>query len=184
MSPIKEEFNIKNYLSNQGSYIHKNIKNKFNNIRNIDYKFLLLTIFYSVSIDGLYGMGHFLSYGIGIIVAYTHLVLCKNIKIVYKSFVIGLFLVIAVWHGIIKLSIQQGYYHYENGNYNKSITHLNRAVILYPKQIGKFYVLLSNMYLELNKNDLALENALLALKINPTHKAPQQLIKLIEKNKK
>ena len=56
---------------------------------------------------------------------------------------------------------------------------LERAVNLYPKKIGKFHIMLSEMYLDSNNFKDALEHAKIAERINPGHVAPKQLIEII-----
>ena len=80
---------------------------------------------------------------------------------------------------LIKYSIWQGYKSYDNEQYTKSIANLKRAVYLYPKKIGKMHMRLAEMYLIQNDSKKALEHALIAQDINPTHKSPKELIELI-----
>ena len=88
-----------------------------------------------------------------------------------------------IWHGTVKYSIWNGIRLYNQGNYSLSISNLERVVNLYPKKIGKFHIMLSEMYLDSNKLEDALEHALIAKQINPDHIAPKQLIDIISSKK-
>ena len=52
-------------------------------------------------------------------------------------------------------------------------------VLIYPKPIGRFHLLLSEMYLDENNFKKAIKHALIAKKINPLHEAPGQLLNKI-----
>ena len=69
-NPLKENYTIDQFLPKKDNISHQNISALFKNFRKFDYKILALTIILSVSIDGLYGIGHFLAYGIGLITSY------------------------------------------------------------------------------------------------------------------
>ena len=140
---------------------------------------LLLLLIISLSIDGLYGIGHFLAYGIGLITAFILLFSIKDIIKPLRMFLISTISIFVIWHGLIKYSIWQGYNSYDNEQYTKSIVNLKRAVYLYPKRIGKMHMRLAEMYLIQDDNKKALEHALIAQDINPNHKSPKELIELI-----
>ena len=48
-------------------FLLENIKDKFTSLHYWDFLCLPLTLLFGFAIDGLYGMGHFLSFGIAII---------------------------------------------------------------------------------------------------------------------
>ena len=51
---------------------------------------------------------------------------------------------------------------------------------MYPKPIGRFHVILGQMYMENGETEKARDHALKAQKINPDHKAPEELLIEIE----
>ena len=178
-NPLKEEYNLNQFLTKKSAYTHSNISESFKNIRKIDYYFLILTLLLGFSIDSLYGMGHFMAYGIGLIVAYIILDYSKRHSKVLRVLLIASFTVLFIWHGSIKYSIWNGLRNYQSGNYHSSIINLERAVNLYPKKIGRYHIILSRMYLESKNFEDALEHAKIAKRINPEHVAPEQLIEII-----
>ena len=72
-----------------------------------------------------------------------------------------------------------GLNHYEKNNYSSAIFYLERVVGMYPKSIGRFHVILSNMYLKNKELAMAKYHAEKALLINPDHQAPEMLLKEI-----
>ena len=69
---------------------------------------------------------------------------------------------------------------FENHQYSSAIPHLERAVTMYPKPIGRFHLLLSEMYLENEEIKKAREHAVKAQDINPEHEGPSELMRKIE----
>ena len=68
---------------------------------------------------------------------------------------------------------------FEKRNYFSSISHLERATAMYPKPIGRFHIILSQMYLENGEIEKARVHALKAQNINPNHLAPVELLKKV-----
>ena len=182
-NPLKEEYTLGQFLTKKNAYTHTNISDKFKNIRKIDYYLLGLTLILGFSIDSLYGMGHFMAYGVGLIVSYIILEHSKKYNNSLRAILMVFFAFFFMWHGMIKYSIWSGLKHYNRENYNNSIPHLERVVNLYPKKIGKFHILLSEMYLDDERFDEALNHAIIAKEINPEHMAPKQLIDFIHTRK-
>ena len=176
-NPLKENFNIKDFFKGKLFYLHDNIKNQFLSIRSKDITILIFTIIFSLTIDGLYGIGHFMAYGIGIICSF--IIFGRGrfnfSKIIFSSILCSIFL----WHGVIKLSIWKGIQDYESNNYYSSINHLERAVNLYPKSIGKFHIMLGQMYYNQGDIKKSIEHAKIATAINPNYKSTNQLYDLI-----
>jgi tetratricopeptide (TPR) repeat protein len=85
-----------------------------------------------------------------------------------------------VWHGTIKFSIWQGLSQFETKNYASSIAHLERAVKLYPKSIGRFHLMLGEMYLIQGDKKSSLFHAQIAKRINPDHQGPKQFLEKID----
>ena len=180
-NPLKENYTINQFLPKKGNFVHSNIKQLFENYRNYDYKILFSTIFLSICIDGLYGIGHFLAYGIGIIASYFVFIFSQKISRKFQILSISLIFFIFSWHGLIKYSIWKGIKYYDSQEYSKSIPHLERVNKISPKEIGRFNLLLGMMYLEIDNLSEALYYANRAHLINPKHKAPKELIELINK---
>ena len=59
---------------------------------------------------------------------------------------------------------------------------MKRATQIYPKKIGKFHIMLSEMYLDKNNIELALNHANKAKQINPDHISSKQMLRMIKNN--
>ena len=153
------------------------ISDKFQSVHKRDFFLLPLIMFFGFAIDGLYGMGHFLSFGIASICAVQFVSPNKISKSRKLNFFLGiLVMTLFLWHGTIKYSIWKGLENHEKHNYKVAIYHLNRVVTIYPKSIGRFHVLLGQMYLENGDMEKARDHALKAQNINPDHEAPEELL--------
>ncbi|MBC8256685.1 MAG: 4Fe-4S binding protein [Candidatus Marinimicrobia bacterium] len=187
-NPLKENFQFKHYGLNREMFALPVISDRFQSVHARDFLLLPLVLAFGYSIDGLYGMGHFLSFGIAAISGIYFFTsssarLPVNLgekKSKRKNFIIGLLLIIFVWHGVVKFSIWQGLDQFEKHQYFSAISHLERAVTMYPKPIGRFHLCLAEMYLEIGDIELAREHALEAQKINPQHEGPKKLIEKLK----
>jgi len=182
-NPLKEDYKLNQFLTKKNAYKHLNISKNFKNIRKSDYYMLGLTLILGFSIDSLYGMGHFMAYGIGLIISYIIVEYSKEYSNIFRSLLVISLMGVFIWHGTVKYSIWNGIRLYNQGDYSLSISNLERVVNLYPKKIGKFHIMLSEMYLDSNRLEDALEHALIAKQINPDHIAPKQLIDIISSKK-
>ncbi|MBS83025.1 MAG: hypothetical protein CMD65_02690 [Gammaproteobacteria bacterium] len=178
-NPLKEEYNLNQFLPKKNIFTHPNILNNFKNLRKLDFYILPLTLLLGFAIDGLYGMGHFMAYGISLIASYIILFFSKNYTKLIRLGSISILVLLFSWHGLIKFSIWNGFRNYELKNHSTSILNLERAISIYPKKIGKFHIMLSEMYLDINNLEKALIHAKAAKKINPNHNSPDQLINII-----
>jgi len=184
-NPLKEDYNSNQFIRKEGNYSHKNIAHKFKNIRKIDYYLLILTLLFGFAIDSLYGMGHFMAYGIALIAAYVVLDYSKKYKKNLKRLITSIIIIVFIWHGLIKFSIWNGLRNFNLENYRRSIYYLEIVVNLYPKNIGKFHTYLAISYLEEGNITEALNHAIESKRINPNHNAPRELInkiKVIKRN--
>ena len=100
----------------------------------------------------------------------------KWLKIQYLRLLI---IILFLWHGVIKYTIWQGINNYENQNFEKGIYNLEIATKIYPKKIGKFHLILSDMYYSNGDFQEALKHATIANKINPDHEGPKEIINKI-----
>ena len=182
-NPIKESYKLDQFLPSKKRFNHKNIVSSFKSIRNKDITILLLTLILGFSIDSLYGMGHFMAYGLSLISAYFMIEVVKKYSRLSRTIVTIFLISLFTFHGLIKYSISSGLKFYKSGDFNSSIAHLERVVTIYPKRIGKFHAILSEMYLTENNLDNALKHANKAKEINPSYQSTEQLLNEINKRK-
>ena len=193
-NPLTENINLKNYFYNPDMYKHNNISKKFLNIRSQDFSFLMLTILLSFSVDSLYGIGHFLAYGIGILLSYIMIFSLKKFTKLFKIAFISIISFLTIINIIIKFSIWNGDRYYDltyskNIDFNeqiiyskKSIKNLERASMLYLIKNSKRHIKIAQLYLTNNNKDRALEHANIAKSISPNNNAPEKLLEFIINN--
>ena len=182
-NPFKESYKINHFLPQNDRFTHKNISKTYKSIRKKDIIILIGTLLLGFSIDGLYGMGHFMSYGISLISTYFIFEVVSKYSNGKKILITSIIILSFIFHGIIKYSIASGLKYYHSGHYNHSISHLERVVSFYPKKIGKFHAILSEMYLFNDELNAALKHANKAKEINPNYKSVDQLLNEINKRK-
>ena len=178
-NPLNEDVRLSQFIK-QKQFLHGHIREFFTSIRTKDLLLLILTILAGFAIDGLYGMGHFMAFGIAIIAGYFIIGENKYKLLWIKPILNVLIVLLFLWHGTIKFSIWQGLTQFEAKNYISSISHLERAILLYPKSIGRFHLLLGEMYFERGDRTSSLYHAKIAKAINPNHDGPAQLFKRID----
>ena len=179
-SPLNENFQLKHYGINRDMFKLREIADKFHSLHNRDFLLLPLVLIFGFAIDGLYGMGHFLSFGIAVIASVQIITLKEKIKNPKaRNLMIGMIFLVFIWHGVVKVSIWQGLEHYEKNKYSSAISHLERAVKMYPKPIGRFHLILGRMYMENGEIEEARVHIVRAQNINPNHEAPVELLKKI-----
>lgn len=179
-NPLKENFQFKHYGLNRKMFALPVIADKFQSVHARDFLLLPLILAFGFAIDGLYGMGHFLSFGIAVIASVQVITLkekIQNSKV--RNLLIGIIFLVILWHGVIKVSIWQGLEQHEKNKYSSAISHLERAVKMYPKPIGRFHLILGQMYLENGEVEKARAHAIRAQNINPNHDMPVELLKKI-----
>ena len=179
-NPLKENFQFKHYGLNRKMFTLPMITDKFQSFHTRDFLLLPLILVFGFAIDGLYGMGHFLSFGIAVIASVQVITLkekIQNSKV--RNLLIGMIFLVIIWHGVVKISIWQGLEQYEKNKYSSAISHLERAVKMYPKPIGRFHLILGQMYLENGEIEKARAHAIRAQNINSHHEAPVELLKKI-----
>jgi polyferredoxin len=180
VNPLKENFQFKHYTLNRDMFRLEKIADKFQSLHARDFLLLTMVLAFGFAIDGLYGMGHFLSFGIAAIAATQFIVPRELVRSSKLSYLLGTLLVlIFAWHGVVKFSIWQGLDKFEKKEYPSAISHLERAVKMYPKPIGRFHMILCQIYIENGEIDKARTHALRAQYINPNHDAPVELLKKI-----
>jgi tetratricopeptide (TPR) repeat protein len=177
---MNENFQLKHYGLNRDMFKLDKIADKFQSLHSRDFLFLSIVLIVGFAIDGLYGMGHFLSFGIAVIASIQVITLKKKIQnSKVRNLLIGMIFLVIVWHGVVKVSIWQGLEQFEKNKYSSAISHLERAVKMYPKPIGRFHLILGQMYLENGEIEKARSHAIRAQNINPHHDAPVKLLQKI-----
>ena len=93
----------------------------------------MLIFIFANAIDGMYGIGHFLAYGIGIICAFIIInskINTKSLKYILNSLIFLLFF----GHALIKMNLYFGTQYYETN----SPTFFQKTIKFYAKKMGKY----------------------------------------------
>ncbi len=178
-NPVSEKYNLTDFFIGNKTHNENRISNYFSNFRSKDLLFGIQTLIIGFAIDGLFSMGHFLSFGIAIILSFFLLkedISKKTRSILYFGTIITI-----LWATSVKISINNGIKNYEIGNYKLSIKYLNYSTKMYPNKIGRHYVLLADAYFEIGDTVNAKRYAKIAQVINPNHHSVKQLLDKISK---
>jgi len=133
-NPIYEEFSLSHYMpskSKNAAMINK--KYFYESIRTKDWIYLILIFLFVNAIDGMYGIGHFLAYGISILFAFIIInnnINIKSLKYIMNSLIFILFL----WHGLLKINIYLGKQYYNTD----SPTFTQQTIRSYAQKMGKY----------------------------------------------
>ena len=133
-NPLKEEMSFSHYMptKNKIQSILKKHTN-FSSIRLDDWIYLLLIFLFANTINGMYGIGHFLAYGIAIIAAF--IVINNKIDTVIVKYALNsLILAFFFWHCFIKINIYLGNQYHDS--YNPNI--LQKTIQIYAQKMGKY----------------------------------------------
>jgi len=133
-SPLTEEVSIEHYMPAEKKITEiENKQTSFKSIRSQDWLYLILIFIFANSIDGIYGIGHFLAYGIAIVAAFI-IINNKFNSIIIKYLTTVLIFLFFFWHGIIKMNVYLGNQYYNTNN----PTLLQKTIQQYAQKMGKY----------------------------------------------
>ena len=166
-NPINDYDNLSifDFSFNKASYIHSKIKDQFLSLRSKDIVLIPFSLLFGLLLDGLFNMGHMLSFGFSAIIS----ILIFNYK-VSTSIRRTLFLCAVIFmcfNGFLKYSKSMGVYHFENKNFDQAAPYFKNIVNYYPMKIGKYHAYLSVCYFELGQTDKSVKHYEIAKKIIP-----------------
>ncbi len=134
-NPLTEEISLSHYMptkSKINELINKNAY--FQSIRTKGWIYILLIFLFANAINGMYGVGHFLAYGIAIIGAF--IIINNKIKTaLIKHAITSLILVFFIWHAFIKINIYLGNHYYAASHES---TLMQKIVQNYAQKMGKY----------------------------------------------
>tara|TARA_B100000945_G_C20307468_1_gene561102 strand:+ start:148 stop:654 length:507 start_codon:yes stop_codon:yes gene_type:complete len=119
------------------SYSSNKIKDLFISFRSSDMFFIPIAIFFGMCIDGLYGIGHLLAYGLGVIGSFLIVQGFNNTSL--KKIFILCISVFFIFHGVIKFSLNRGDYHLSNSNFLDAIYYHSIVIKYFPKDLPRSY---------------------------------------------
>jgi polyferredoxin len=179
-NPLNEKYQLTDFFIGNKTHKDSTIKGFFINLRLNDLWLGLLSLLIGFSIDGLFGMGHFLSFGIALLISYNLLNEYNN-KLL-RTFITSITFIIICWAISVKYSINEGVVSYENKNYYTTIKYLKYSTRVYPNKIGKYFIYLADSYFEIGDLENAKKYTKIAFNINPNHQSVKQMQDKIANN--
>jgi len=174
-----DKINLIDFSFQQTSYLHSKIKEKFISLRHKDLFIIPFCLIFGLLLDGLFHMGHMLSFGLSSII--TLLVFNQNISfLIRKSLFIGS-VILMFFNGFLKYSQYSAIYHFENQDFNQAIPYFEDIVYYYPIEIGKYHAYLGVCYLELDNIEQSLKHYEIAKRIIPNNHNILKLGVLLER---
>tara|TARA_B100000029_G_C17274837_1_gene851212 strand:- start:203 stop:808 length:606 start_codon:yes stop_codon:yes gene_type:complete len=130
------------------SFIHDKIKKQFISLRHEDIYIIPFSILFGLLLDGLYGMGHMLSFGISVIISL--LSFNKKISLKIRYFILFIAFIFMCFNGQLKYSRLMAINYYETEQFKKAIPYFEYIVDYYPANIGKYHAYLGVCYFKDN----------------------------------
>ena len=172
-NPLKEDYQLSDFFIGDKTYKSSVIKQFFINFRVNDIWLGLLSFIIGFAIDGLFGMGHFLSFGIALIISFNLLNVHVNKQV--RRIIASITFILICWAVSVKYSINEGVNAYQKKNYHSTIKYLQYSTSVYPNNIGKYFIYLADAYFEIGDVENAKKYTEIAFKINPQHQSVKQL---------
>ena len=130
------------------SFSHYKIKHLFFSLRSKDIFIIPFCIIFGLSLDGLYHMGHMLSFGIAAIIS----LMIFNFNLSFNKRII-LFIVASsflTFNFGLKYSQSKAIKYYEEQKFELAIPYFENIVYYYPLELGKYHAYLAACYFKQN----------------------------------
>jgi len=180
-NPINDYQNISisDFTFKKTSYLHRKIKEKFISLRDKDLLMIPFCLLFGLLLDGLFNMGHMLSFGCASII--TLLIFNNKISLLIRRNLLIFSVSLMCFNGFLKYSQYMAIYHFENQNFNQAIPYFEDIVYYYPVEIGKYHAYLGVCYLELENFEASLKHYKIAKDIIPENYNILQLGALLDR---
>ena len=139
-----ERTKLNDFKFQSDSFSHHKIKNIFFSLRSKDIAIIPFCILFGLSLDGLYNMGHMLSFGISAIIS----LMIFNFNISHNKrialFIIAFSFLIFIFG--LKYSQSKAIEYYEAQKFELAIPYFENIVYYYPLEVGKYHAYLAASY--------------------------------------
>ena len=173
--------NMLDFLYQKKSYLHILIKEKFISLRDQDYFIIPFCIIFGLLLDGLFNIGHMLSFGFSSII--TLLIFNNNVSLFFRKILFIFAISLMLFNGFLKYSQHKAISHFNNQEFSYAIPYFEDIVYYYPIDIGKYHAYLGVCYIELNDIDNSIKHYKIAKDIIPNNPNILQLGKLLERRR-
>ena len=139
---------LSDFKFQKNSFSHYKIKEIFFSLRSKDFLIIPFSVLFGLSLDGLYSMGHMLSFGISAIVS----LMIFNFNFSLNKRII-LFLIafsFSIFNVGLKYSKSTAMSYYKENKFELAIPYFENIINYYPLEVGKYYAYLSFCYFNIN----------------------------------
>ena len=180
-NPINDydNLNLIDFAYKKTSYVNNLIKEKFISLRDYDLFMVPFCIIFGLLLDGLFHIGHMLSFGFASIITLT--IFNQNVSLFLRKNIFVFAIILMCFNGFLKYSQFKAINHFENQEFSKAVTYFEDIVFYYPIDIGKYHAYLGVCYLELNNIESSMKHYHLAKDIIPNNPNIIQLGKLLNR---
>ena len=180
-NPINDydNLNLIDFAYKKTSYVNNLIKEKFISLRDYDLFMVPFCIIFGLLLDGLFHIGHMLSFGFASIITLT--IFNQNVSLFLRKNIFIFAMILMCFNGFLKYSQFKAINHFENQEFSKAVTYFEDIVFYYPIDIGKYHAYLGVCYLELNNIESSMKHYNLAKDIIPNNPNIIQLGKLLNR---
>ena len=180
-NPINDydNLNLIDFAYKKTSYVNNLIKEKFISLRDYDLFMVPFCIIFGLLLDGLFHVGHMLSFGLASIITLT--IFNQNVSLFLRKNIFIFAIILMCFNGFLKYSQFKAINHFENQEFSKAVSYFEDIVFYYPIDIGKYHAYLGVCYLELNNIESSMKHYQLAKDIIPNNPNIIQLGKLLNR---
>ncbi|MDC0144976.1 4Fe-4S binding protein [bacterium] len=139
-----ENTKLSDFKFHSDSFSHYKIKDIFFSLRSKDFIIIPFCILFGLSLDGLYSMGHMLSFGIAAIIS----LMIFNFNLSFNKRII-LFVIafsFSIFNFGLKYSQSKALEYYEDKKFELAIPYFENIVYYYPLEVGKYHAYLAACY--------------------------------------
>ena len=130
------------------SFSHYKIKDIFFSLRSKDILIIPFSILFGLSLDGLYSMGHMLSFGISAIVSL--MIFNFNFSLKKRIFLFVIAFSFSLFNLGLKYSKSTAMNYYKQNKFELAIPYFENIINYYPLEVAKYYAYLSVCYLNIS----------------------------------
>lgn len=180
-NPINDydNLNLIDFAYKKTSYVNNLIKEKFISLRDYDLFMVPFCIIFGLLLDGLFHIGHMLSFGFASIITLT--IFNQNVSLFLRKNIFIFAMILMCFNGFLKYSQFKAINHFENQEFSKAVSYFEDIVFYYPIDIGKYHAYLGVCYLELNNIESSMKHYNLAKDIIPNNPNIIKLGKLLNR---
>lgn len=172
-----DNLNLIDFAYKKTSYVNNLIKEKFISLRDYDLFMVPFCIVFGLLLDGLFHIGHMLSFGLASIITLT--IFNNNFSFFFRRSIFIIAIIFMSFNGFLKYSQYKAINHFNNQEYSKAIQYFEDIVFYYPIELGKYHAYLGVCYLKLNKIENSIKHYEIAKNIIPDNPNIIQLEKLL-----